>query len=83
MTPKEKAKELYDKYEFVYIQNYTSKHEVKQCALLLIDCIIQELDQLAKPEYTIFVTSVDPISTQHGYEKLHYWEEVKEEVIQL
>lgn len=41
MTPKEKAKELYDRYEFVYIQNYTSKYEVKQCALIAVDEILQ------------------------------------------
>ena len=37
MTPKEKAKELIDKYEFVYIQNYTSMFEVKECALIAVD----------------------------------------------
>jgi len=42
MTPKEKAKELYSKYEFVYIQNYTSSHEVKQCALIAVDEIIND-----------------------------------------
>lgn len=41
MTPKEKAKELYDKYEFVYIQHYTSKYEVKQCALIAVYEIIE------------------------------------------
>ena len=41
MTSKEKAKELYKKYEFVYIQNYTSKHEVKECALIAVDEIIK------------------------------------------
>jgi hypothetical protein len=40
MTPKEKAKELIEKYQFVYIQNYTSKHDVKQCALIVVDEII-------------------------------------------
>jgi hypothetical protein len=40
MTPKEKAKELVGKYSFVYIQNYTSMFEVKQCALIAIDEII-------------------------------------------
>jgi hypothetical protein len=43
MTPKEKARELYDKYEFVYIQNYTSKHEVKQCALIAVDEILGDM----------------------------------------
>ena len=42
MTPKEKAKELIDKYEFVYIQNYTSKHEVKECALIAVNEIIDK-----------------------------------------
>jgi len=40
MTPKEKAQELIDKYQFVYIQNYTSMFEVKQCALIAVDEII-------------------------------------------
>jgi hypothetical protein len=44
MTPKEKAKELYSKYEFVYIQKYTSSHEVKQCALIAVDEIIEEYE---------------------------------------
>jgi hypothetical protein len=43
MTPKEKAKELIDKYQFVYIQNYTSMFEVKQCALIAVDEILEAL----------------------------------------
>lgn len=45
MTPKEKAKQLIEKYEFVYIQNYTSMHEVNQCALIAVDQIIEELNE--------------------------------------
>lgn len=37
MTPKEKAKELIENYEFVYIQNYSSMREVKQCALIAVE----------------------------------------------
>lgn len=37
MTPKEKAKELIDKYSFVEIANYTSMFEVKQCALIAVE----------------------------------------------
>jgi hypothetical protein len=40
MTPKEKAKELIDKYSFVEIANYTSMFEVKQCALIAVDEIL-------------------------------------------
>jgi hypothetical protein len=70
MTPKEKAKELYNKYEFVYIQNYTSKHEVKQCVIILID-------ELLNMWYNICHSlSVDFSSTANTI----YWESVKEEI---
>jgi hypothetical protein len=49
MTPKEKAKELIDKYQFVYIQNYTSMFEVKECALIACDEIIEEMDRVLFP----------------------------------
>jgi hypothetical protein len=67
MTPKEKAKELYDKYEFVYIQNYTSKHEVIQCALIAVDEIIN-----SRPAIT---------ASQIVYK--NYWQEVKQEIEKL
>ena len=41
-TAKEKAEELYEKYKFVYIPNYTSNHEVKQCAIILCNEMIAE-----------------------------------------
>jgi hypothetical protein len=40
MTPKEKAKELILKYSFVEIAYYTSMHEVKECALIAVDEIL-------------------------------------------
>ena len=49
MTLKEKAKELIDKYQFVYIQNYTSMFEVKECALIACDEIIEEMDRVLFP----------------------------------
>jgi diphthamide biosynthesis methyltransferase len=64
MTPKEKAKELVDKYEFVYIQNYTSMFEVKECALIAVDEIID------------LVKHIDVDSED-------YWEQVKQEIINL
>ena len=88
MTPKEKAKELYDKYEFVYIQNYTSKHEVKQCALLAVDEIILILEGLHKPEYTcfdIYEPKQFTISEEvtDGYMLKDYFEQVKAEIEKL
>ena len=64
MTPKEKAQELYSKYEFVYIQNYTSKHEVKQCALILIDEVL----------------SVLPDTLIDEQEECRFWEQVRAEI---
>lgn len=40
MTPKEKAKELIVKYGFVEVAYYTSKFEVKQCAIIAVDEIL-------------------------------------------
>jgi hypothetical protein len=40
MTPKEKAEELVNKYKFTEIPNYTSMLEVKQCALIAVDEIL-------------------------------------------
>ena len=41
MTPKEKAEDLMQKYDFVYIANYTSKHEVKECAFIAVDEVLK------------------------------------------
>jgi hypothetical protein len=64
MTPKEKAEEMIDKYQFVYIQNYTSMFEVKQCALIAVDEILD------------IVKHIDVDSED-------YWQEVKQEIINL
>ena len=52
MKPQEKAKELVEKFDFVYIQNYTSMFEVKQCALIAVDEILQ-LD-ISEKEYAYY-----------------------------
>lgn len=52
MIPKEKAKELIEKFEFVYVQNYTSMFEVKQCAVIAVDEILKlELNDGYDHEY--------------------------------
>lgn len=73
MTPKEKAKELYSKYEFVYIQNYTSSHEVKECALIAVDEIINNLKD--DDFYIEGETNINEI--------IDYWEKVKQEIENL
>jgi hypothetical protein len=74
MTPKEKAKELYNRYEFVYIQNYTSKHEVKQCALLAVDEILKSAP--SKPGYGPYIES-------DIEQAAFYWQEVRDEIEKL
>ena len=67
MIPKEKAKELIEKYQFVEIANYTSMFEVKQCALIAVDEILDD-GNASSPfeEYRIM-----------------YWNEVKQEIDEL
>lgn len=67
MTPKEKAKELVEKYQFVEIANYTSMFEVKQCALISVDEIINTHQ---------FDGGID-------YDEMRYWEQVKHEISNL
>ncbi|MFM1755050.1 MAG: hypothetical protein RLZZ236_1989 [Bacteroidota bacterium] len=66
MKAKEKAKELVDKYSFVEIQHYTSMFEVKQCALIAVDEILNN-DGFTR--FDIYLTE--------------YWQEVKQEIINL
>jgi len=67
MTPKEKAQELVDKF------NYESKHylmlDAKQCALIAVDEIIRELTEEISPSV-------------HGF-RHQYWIEVEQELENL
>ena len=51
MTPREHAIELVDQYNFIYIQNYTSIHEVKQCALIAVDEILRIFEDTNGSDY--------------------------------
>ena len=74
MTPKEKAEELCRKmlYEIEWnAQPSTVKGVAKQCALIAVEEIIQELDHL-------------PFDDQDfGTFKMKYWQEVKKEIERL
>jgi len=70
MTPKEKAKELFDKYA-TYVVMWTGGIEVenqncKQCALIAVDEIIKSLDDVLHP---------NPFN--------QYWAKVKQEIKNL
>ena len=70
MTPKEKAKELFDKYA-TYVVMWTGGIEVenqncKQCALIAVDEIMKSLDDVLHP---------NPFG--------QYWNKVKQEIENL
>jgi hypothetical protein len=74
MRPKEKAIEIYDKFEehstysFNENKELSSKHHAKQCALIALNEIIQAIRYTeAKKDY--------------GY--VGYWNEVKQEIEKL
>jgi hypothetical protein len=74
MTPKEKAKELVDKFTIVGLQQ---RNEGIQCALICVDEIIKRSDK-NKIVYTFFESDC---LTQ--YTEDFYWEKVKQEINKL
>jgi hypothetical protein len=74
MTPKDKAKEMYIKFDFVYVQNYTSKFEVKQCALIAVDETIRTLNE--------DIRDLD-VRGNILLDLIEYWKEVKQEIDKL
>ena len=74
MTPKEKAKELLEKY--LAMENNTNgffhKRIAKQCTLICVDAIINALDS----ENIIY-------GSEYRYEETVFWEIVKQETIKL
>jgi hypothetical protein len=83
MTPKEKAKELVDKYLRTYpiynnptvVISYTH-NEAKQCALIAVDELIKEA------YFTdAYIKSV--FFTDGYYDKQEYWQEIKKEIENL
>jgi len=68
MTPKEKAKEMYDKMLNSDIMNMT-KYCAKQCALIAVD-------ELEKQEATLLNYNSESYSSE-------YWQEVKQEIEKL
>ncbi len=65
MTPKEKAKDLYDSYWYCLLQSNIEKRNYwsQQCALIAVDEIILEMDNVMLP---------NPFK--------QYWNEVKQEI---
>ena len=70
MTPKEKARELVDKYSEIEIGHPTSLKLPKECALIAVDEVIDCCKQYDELNET-YVTQVD------------HWTEVKREIEKL
>ena len=70
LTPKEKAKELFSKYQNIYLTEGSMGIDdelAKQCALIAIDEII----------------SIKLLWFQKDTEHLDFWKEVKEELLKM
>jgi hypothetical protein len=70
MTPKEKAKELVDKFTNLYEGinlGLAKKHWAKQCALIAVEEILSDYKNYLMHENT-------------EYKGLMYWQEVKKEI---
>jgi hypothetical protein len=77
MTPKEKAKNLYDEFHSVlpsYNDEGQLEHELaKRCALIAVDEIIEQC------EFDV----IHDIGNERYIDKLNYWDEVKQEIEKL
>ena len=77
MTPKEKAKELYNKYadEFNFDDTYRSyREQSKQCALISVDETIRTLNE--------DIRDLD-VRGNILLDLIDYWREVKQEIEKL
>ena len=79
MTPKEKARELVDKYDntLTYLE---SKSKAKQCAMIAVDEIINSRPAFPYP-YEV-EKHVNGIFNIINY-PIEYWQEVKQEIKNL
>ena len=78
MTPKEKAKELYDKFNNPDKTYYPYVHNAQQCALIAVDELIESFN-------SIYDASIRNIEKYSGakYGMKDYWQEVKQEIEKL
>tara|TARA_R110000822_G_scaffold75692_1_gene182095 strand:+ start:1394 stop:1630 length:237 start_codon:yes stop_codon:yes gene_type:complete len=78
MTPKEKAKELVDRFIPFSMDNHIEKyaiHSGKQCALIAVEEIINSSPSLPMYDGGSFVCDIE--------ESTIYWQEVKQEIEKL
>lgn len=76
MTPKEKAKELFDKYQIAGSQWYVDR--TKNYALIAVDEIIKSREEDGSFDDTLSSTSSEYYTPHPMY--LTYWLQVKQEI---
>lgn len=90
MTPKEKAKELIEKFykeishgniiEAEYEELFLYQKSAKQCALI---CVEEQIKN-AKGNRNEYVNSQsNPVAISYFVENIKYWQEVKQEIVDL
>jgi hypothetical protein len=83
MTPKDKAKELFNKFCYAIRTEergdgyYTNVFHAKECALIAVDGIIA-ISSLTKIVYTESTNNSISQYTEH-----YYWQQVKKEIEEL
>jgi len=90
MTPKEKAKEIVNKYWSIGEQEWQDTpltwEEAKQCALIAVDEVIKYHESLYNEGFKdVHIALSSPIKTYNDILNplLKYWKEVKQEIDKL
>jgi hypothetical protein len=81
MTPqKQKAIGLVINIKELNLSTWINNEDAKKIALIAVDEIINQLENLHKPEYTTFINYVGKNEIINGYELIEYYKEVKQEI---
>jgi len=80
MTPKDKAKELVDKFTVVGLQQ---RNEGIQCALIAVDEILYAYPHTYEMEKLSTKAGEDIYITMNVRSNIGYWNEVKQEIEKL
>ena len=76
LTPKEKAKELFSKYQNIYLTEDSMGIDdelAKECALIAVDEIINSLENYGKESDEL----------QNMENDFRYWQEVRQELLKI
>lgn len=81
MTPKEKAEELYCKYDSLFKAPFKKHQQIKECSLIAVDEIIQSRQDDGHFDDTLSSTGSEYYTPHPMY--LTYWLQVKNEIEKL